>query len=143
MRQHLRANKYIDKVIVRENEELLGVGKELLLISNITDDPILKPRNISKRYLQHIKRESYQQKQLHGYVGRKVAADNNIDQITSKTWLTLLLFAHFEAHACTIQEREIGTKNPIYRRCIKNNQKEPTSACFANIGILPMSLVVV
>ena len=65
-RQHFltnkKQNKYIDKVVIHEDEKLIRVGKELLLVLGTTDDPLLKPINISQRYLQHVlqnKQESY------------------------------------------------------------------------------------
>ena len=49
-RQHLRTNekqnKYTNKVVIHEKDKLMRVGKELLMVSSITDDPQLKPRNI-------------------------------------------------------------------------------------------------
>ena len=86
--------------------------------------PMLAPE-LSQRYLQKVlktKFETFENKQLHGYVQRKVSSDQNVDQIASKEWLTnRYISSYFEAYACAIQEGEIGTKDLIYRRDRKNN----------------------
>ena len=128
-RQHLRTNgkgnKYLENVTNHEQDKIMRVGEELLRSVGINDDHQLKPRAISQRYLQNIlktKQESYQNKQLHGYIQRKISDNPNIDQSASKEWMTnKYITSHFEAYACAIQEQEIGTKDLIYRRERKNN----------------------
>ena len=130
-RQHLRANekgnKYLENMTNHEQDKVMRVDEELLRSVEINDDHQLKPRAISQRYLQNIlqtKQESYQNKQLHGYIQRKVSDNPNIDQSASKEWMTnKYITSHFEAYACAIQEQEIGKEDLIYRRERKNNHR--------------------
>ena len=122
---YLTSNKYIECARANEEGKLVRVAKELLQQAGIVDDANASPRAISQRYLQKVlktKFETFENKQLHGYVQRKVSSDQNVDQIASKEWLTnRYTSSHFEAYACAIQEGEIGTKDLIYRQDRKNN----------------------
>ena len=128
-RQHLRTNgkgtKHLENVTNHEQDKVMRVGEELLRSVGINDDHQLKPRAITQRCLSKIlqmKQESYQNKQLHEYIQRKISDNPNIDQSASKEWLTnKYITSHFEEYSCTIQEQEIGTKDLIYRRERKNN----------------------
>ena len=125
IRQNVKQNQYIDYVNIQEQDKILRVGRELLQQANIGDDIGVSPRTISQRYLQSIlksKQECFENKQVHGYVQRKISTNNDIDHVASKEWLTnKYITSHFEAYACAIQEGEIGTKDLIYRRDRKNN----------------------
>ena len=66
-----------------EENKLMRVCKELVESMNIDDNNQLKPRMISKKYLQAIlkvKSTSFKNKPLHSYIHRKIAEDNKIDQ---------------------------------------------------------------
>ena len=123
--QNVKQNKYIECARANEEGKLVRVARELLQQAGITDDPNASPRTMSQRYLQRVlktKFETFENKQLHGYVQRKISSDEKVDQNTSKEWLTnRFTSSHFEAYACAIQEGEIGTKDLIYRRSRKNN----------------------
>ena len=89
--QNVKRNKYIECARANEEGKLVRVAKELLQQAGIVDDANASPRAISQCYLQKVlktKFETFENKQLHGYVQRKVSSDQNVDQIASKEWLT-------------------------------------------------------
>ena len=67
----------------------MRVGKELLESINIDENNQLKPRLISKKYLQaivEVKSILFKNKPLQSYLHRKIAEDNRIDQKISSNW---------------------------------------------------------
>ena len=109
-----------------EENKLMRIGKELLESMNIDDNNQLKPRMISKKYLQailEVKSTSFKNKPLHSYIHRKIAEDNKIDQKLSNNWTNnKYISSYFEAYACATSEQEVRTKDLIYRQQRLNNQ---------------------
>ena len=66
-------------------------------------------------------------KPLYGYVRKKIIESEDVDQKLTDQWSNSKhISSHFEAYKCAINEQEIGTKELIYRRELKNN-KQPTN----------------
>ena len=129
-RRHLlsqkNTNRYLACVINHEESKLLRVGRELFVNKNIEDNENWKPSFLSKTYVREnlkIKAKSFINKPLHGYTRKKIMENQDVDDQWSNN---KYISSHFEAYTCAIHEQEIGTKDLIYQRKLKNNQ-QPTN----------------
>ena len=133
-RRHLLSqrniNRYLACVINHEESKLLRVGREVLANKNIEDNESWKPSFLSRTYVREalkINTESFTNKLLHGYIRKKIIENEDVDQKLTDQWSNnKYILSHFEAYTCTIHEQEIGTKDLIYRRELKNKQ-QPTN----------------
>ena len=66
---------------------------------------------------------------MHGYIFRKVEADQEIDTQTSHNWLSTGLSSHVEGYATTLQEQEIPTKAMIKRQTKELNIESKYRLC--------------
>ena len=133
-RRHLlfqkNTNRKLVCVINHEESKLLRVGRELLTDKNIEGNDNWKTSFLSRAYVREvlqIKAESFTNKPLHGYIRKKFIENEDLDQKLTDQWSNnRYISSHFEAYTCAIHEQEIGTKDLIYRRELKNNQ-QPTN----------------
>ena len=134
VRRHLlsqkNTNRYLACVINHEESKLLRVGRELLANKSFQDNENWKPSFLSRTYVREvlkIKSESFTNKSLHGYIRKKIKENEDVDQKLTYQWSnSKYISSHFQAYTCAIHEQEIGTKDLIYRRELKNNQ-QPTN----------------
>ena len=115
-----KTKNYLKCVVKHEEQKPMRVGNELLQSVHKDDNPQLTPCDISRMYTPKwlkSKAESFENKPLHGYVYKNVAANNKIDQKLNKEWTTnRFMTLHFEAYSYAITEQEIGSKDLIHRR---------------------------
>ena len=71
-----------------------------------------------QQYVLNTKSQKYTEKQMHGYMFKKIKEQDQIDKSTS--WITdMYITSHFEGYACAIHEPEINTKDLQHQRHIK------------------------
>ena len=122
--QNKKNNKYLSKVIESEENGIIRIANELIKQSNIEVNENLSPRDVRQLYQQYVintKSQKFTEKQMHGYLFKKVKEQNQIDKSTS--WTTdKYITSHFEGYAFAIHEQEINTKDLQYRRDIKSGK---------------------
>ena len=127
-KQHLTQNKkndkYLSKVIECEENGIIRIANELINQGNIEVNENLSPRDVGQLYQQYVintKSQKFTEKQMHGYLFKKVKEQDQIDKSTSRT-TDQYITSHFEGHAFDIHEQEINIKNLQYRRDIKSGK---------------------
>ena len=122
--QNKKNNKYLSKVIESEENGIIRIAKELIKQSNIEVNENLSPRDVGQLYQQYVintKSQKFTEKQMHGYLFKKVKEQDQIDKSTS--WTTYkYITSHFEGYAFAIHEQEVNTKDLQYRRDIKSGK---------------------
>ena len=122
--QNKKNNKYLSKVIESEENGIIRIANELIKQSNIEVNENLSPRDVGQLYQQYVintKSQKFTEKQMHGYLFKKVKEQDQIDKSTS--WTTdKYITSHFEGYAFAIHEQEINTKDLQYRRDIKSGK---------------------
>ena len=74
-----------------------------------------------QQYVINTKSQKFTEKQMHGYLFKKVKEQDQINKSTS--WTTdKYITSHFEGYAFAIHEQEINTKDLQYRRDIKSGK---------------------
>ena len=75
----------------------------------------------------------------------KIIENKDIDQKLTDQWSNnKYISSHFEAYTCAIHEQEIGTKDLIYRRELKNNQ-QPTNdnkCCLCKVHVVDVMHII-
>ena len=122
--QNKKNNKYLSKVIESEENGIIRIANELIKQSNIEVNENLSTRDVGQLYQQYVintKSQKFTEKQMHGYLFKKVKEQDQIDKSTS--WTTdKYITSHFEGYAFAIHEQEINTKDLQYRRDIKSGK---------------------
>ena len=122
--QNKKNNKYLSKVIESEENGIIRIANELIKQSNIEVNENLSPRDVGQLYQQYVintKSQKFTEKQMHGYLFKKVKEQDQIYKSTS--WTTdKYITSHFEGYAFAIHEQEINTKDLQYRRDIKSGK---------------------
>ena len=122
--QNKKNNKYLSKVIESEENGIIRIANDLIKQSNIEVNENLSPRDVGQLYQQYVintKSQKFTEKQMHGYLFKKVKEQDQIDKSTS--WTTdKYITSHFEGYAFAIHEQEINTKDLQYRRDIKSGK---------------------
>ena len=122
--QNKKNNKYLSKVIESEENGIIRIANELIKQSNIEVNENLSPRDVGQLYQQYVintKSQKFTEKQMHGYLFKKVKEQDQIDKSTS--WTTdKYITSHFEGYAFAIHEQEINTKDLQYRHDIKSGK---------------------
>ena len=122
--QNKKNNKYLSKVIESEENGIIRIANELIKQSNIEVNENLSPRDVGQLYQQYVintKSQKFTEKQMHGYLFKKVKEQDQIDKSTS--WTTdKYITSHFEGYTFAIHEQEINTKDLQYRRDIKSGK---------------------
>ena len=86
-------------------------------------------REAIKHKLKQKHLEAWKNKPKHGYIFRKVEADQKIDTQASHNWLNTGLSSHVEGYATALQEQEIPTKATIKRRTKEPNIESKCRLC--------------
>ena len=122
--QNKKNNKYLSKVIESEENGIIRIANELIKQSNIEVNENLSLRDVGQLYQQYVintKSQKFTEKQMHGYLFKKVKEQDQIDKSTS--WTTdKYITSHFEGYAFAIHEQEINTKDLQYRHDIKSGK---------------------
>ena len=119
--------KYFACVINHKENKLVRVQRELLESKNIDDNENWKPSFLSITHVREVlktKAEYFTSKPLNGYFRKKIIENKVVVQKLTDQWSNdKYISSHFEAYTCAIHEQEIGTKDLIYQRELKNNQQ--------------------
>ena len=84
--QNKKNNKYLSKVIESEENGIIRIANELIKQSNIEVNENLSPRDVGQLYQQYVintKSQKFTEKQMHGYLFKKVKEQGQIDKSTS------------------------------------------------------------
>ena len=97
-----------------EQNNILRIGCEFLINSNIEDDFEERSKIVSQKLLQKEQdrlTSNYINKKMHGYFFKKMMSDQNIDINLSKTRaVNKTVSSHFEGYLNAIHDQEIPTK---------------------------------
>ena len=122
--QNKKNNKYLNKVIESEENGIIRIANELINQSNIELNENLSPCDVGQLYQQYAintNSQKFTEKQMHGYLFKKVQEQDQIDKSTS--WTTdKYITSHFGEYAFAIHEQEINTKDLQYRLDIKSGK---------------------
>lgn len=119
LRRHLirdkEKNHYLENVENHEQSRILRIGEEYEQIHlEIQDASEASPRKAAKKVNTSIMKNhktAWQEKEMHGYVKRKISEDENNDMKKTNDWLKEgKMSSHTEAYLCAIEEQEITTK---------------------------------
>ena len=103
-----------------EQKNILRIGSELLINSNLEDDFQERPKIISQKLIQKEQDSlttNYMNKKMHGYFFKKMMSDENIDIKLSKTRaVNKTVSSHVEGFLNVIHGQGIPTKFLINKR---------------------------
>ena len=112
-----------------EQKNILRIGSELLINSNLEDDFQERPKIISQKLIQKEQDSlttNYMNKKMHGYFFKKMMSDENIDiKLSKATAVNKTVPSHFEGYLNAIHDQEIPTNFLINKRK-HDSGKEPT-----------------
>ena len=130
--EHLEANagghEYLELVRQHEETRIVRLGKEFReRCKEQTESSNVKERKRKEH------RDRWTGKVTHGYLQKRIEADQNIDTEKTNQWLNLRFTSHIEGYVSAIQEQEIETKETRKRREknpeIKRNMNTKCRAC--------------
>ena len=133
LRQHLtqatsRSN-ILKFVYESEQNNILRIGSELFINSNLKNDFKERTKIISQKLIQKEQDRlttDYINKKMHGYFPQKMMSDENIDIKLSKTRaVNKTISSHFEGYLNAIHDQKVPTKFLINKRQ-RNSGQEPT-----------------
>ena len=90
-----------------------------------TGNQTLLVEHYVREVLKYKEAETFTNKPLHGYFRKKII-ENEVQKLTDQWNNNKYFLYNFEAYKCAIHEQEIGRKDLIYQRELKNNQ-QPTN----------------
>ena len=133
LRQHLTetgsCSNILKFVYESEQKNILRIGSELLINSNLEDDFEERPKIISQKLIQKEQDRlttNYINKKMYGYFFKKITSDENIDIKLSKTRaVNKTVSSHFEGYLNAIHDQETPTKFLIKKRK-RDSGQEPT-----------------
>ena len=112
-------NPFLEKVVEHEQDKIIRLGEEFKQELGLSTTKRASREAIKYKLKQkHLK--AWKNKPMHGYIFRKVEADEEIDTQASHNWLNTGLSSHVEGYATALQEQEIPMKATI-----KQRTKEP------------------
>ena len=126
--EHLEANagshEYLELVRQHEETRIVRLGKEFReRCKEQTESSNVKER----KRKEHKDRRTG--KVTHGYLQKRIEADQNIDTEKTNQWLNLRFTSHIEGYVSAIQGQEIETKRREKNPEIKRNMNTKCRAC--------------
>ena len=124
IRQHLLRNKSRNAILTyicnKENNEIVRVGKEIVMKYEMVDNIEDALKQMSKRYFVKQRKDlekRYTEKVMHGYFKRKLENNEIIDLKSSLSQsIDKKMTSHFEGYLSAIHDQEIPTKFLINKR---------------------------
>ena len=108
---------YVELVRQHEETRIVRLGKGFReLCKGQTESSNVKERKRKEH------KDRWTGKVTHGYLQRRIEADQNIDREKTNQWLNLRFTSHIEGYVSAIQEQEIETKETRKRK-----EKNPES----------------
>ena len=121
-------NPFLEKVVEHEQDKIIRLGEEFKQELGLSTTKKAS-REAIKHKLKQKHLEAWKNKPMHGYIFRKVEADQEIDTQASHNWLSTGLSSHMEGYATALQEQEIPTKATIKRRTKEPNIESKYRLC--------------
>ena len=119
-------NHYLNNVYHHEKLRIMRIGQEYerIHIEDSHEITETSPKKLARKVTNNITknhRTAWHEKEVHGYVQRKIYDDENNDMKRTYDWLKQgKMSSHVEAYLCAIQEEEITTKY-----LTKSREKDP------------------